>query len=457
MQSRQRHFKLAHSEKLSPLRAVLSSGLTGSLRVPGDKSISHRALMLSALCIGTSTITGLLESEDVIATAKAMAALGAYVERSQDGAWHVRGLGVGGLAEPEVEIDFGNAGTGVRLCAGLVAANPISVRFTGDASLRSRPMGRIITPLEQMGARFEAETPGRLPLTLIGARNPVPIAYELPVASAQVKSAVLLAALNTPGTTSVIETVATRDHSERMLAAFGAAIKIETHGNGRRISVTGQRELTATDVDVPGDPSSAAFPLVAALICENSEITVENVMLNPTRTGLIDTLRDMGGDMTISNRRQSGGEEVGDITARTSRLRGVSVPAERAPSMIDEYPILAVAAARAEGTTHMAGLDELRVKESDRLAAVAAGLAANGVTVTTGDNWLQVEGGPVPGGGRVETHLDHRIAMAFAVLGLAARDPVTVDDAAIIATSFPGFVDLMRDLGARLEDTPVRS
>lgn len=448
---------LAQSDHLSPLRALHSTGLAGRMSVPGDKSISHRALMLSALCVGKSTITGLLESEDVIATAKAMAALGAYVERTNDGAWHVQGVGVGGLSQPEVEIDFGNAGTGVRLCAGLVAATPINVRFTGDASLQSRPMGRIITPLEQMGTVFEAETPGRLPLTVKGARDPVPMTYELPMPSAQVKSAVLLAGLNTPGTTSVIETVATRDHSERMLKAFGADIEIKVEGNARRISITGQRELTPTDVDVPGDPSSAAFAIVAALICENSEITVENVMLNPTRTGLIDTLQDMGADIAISNRRQSGGEEVGDITARTSALRGVAVPAERAPSMIDEYPVLAVAAACAEGTTRMTGLDELRVKESDRLAAVACGLEVNGVAVRAGDNWLEVDGGPVPGGGIVETHLDHRIAMAFSVLGLVSQDTVTIDDAAIISTSFPDFIDSLRQLGARLEDVTAAS
>lgn len=448
---------LAHSQHSSPLRAQRSSGLTGRMSVPGDKSISHRAVMLSALCVGKSTVTGLLESEDVIATVKAMAALGAYVERTRDGAWHIQGVGVGGLSQPDIEIDFGNAGTGVRLCAGLVASTPIDVRFTGDASLQSRPMGRIITPLEQFGAVFEAKTPGRLPLTLHGARNPVPVSYELPIPSAQVKSAVLLAGLNTPGTTTVIETVPTRDHSERMLAAFGAAISIETDGQVHRISLTGQHELRATDVAVPGDPSSAAFALVAALICENSEITVENVMLNPTRTGLIETLLDMGADITISGRREAGGEEIGDITARTSKLHGVNVPAERAPSMIDEYPVLAVAAACADGTTHMAGLDELRVKESDRLAAVAAGLELNGVSARAGENWLEVDGGEVPGGGLVETHLDHRIAMAFSVLGLVSHDAVTIDDGAIIATSFPNFISSMRELGANLADLPVES
>ena len=416
-------FSVSQSRQLSPLRASRSPGLTGRVTVPGDKSISHRALMLSALCIGRSTIAGLLESEDVIATAHAMAALGANVERTSDGVWHVDGVGVAGLSQPEREIDFGNAGTGVRLCAGLVASSPISVRFTGDASLRSRPMGRIITPLEGFGAAFEAEIPGRLPLTVHGARNPVPTTYELPVASAQVKSAVLLAALNTPGTTSVIETVPTRDHTERMLRAFGAEIETRPEGNKSRISVTGQRELTPCHVDVPADPSSAAFPLVTGLICENSEITVENVMLNQTRTGLITTLREMGGDITISNQRQAGGEDVGDVTVRSSALKGVEVPAERAPSMIDEYPVLAVAASFANGTTRMKGLEELRVKESDRLSAVAAGLAQNGVVHRAGDDWLEVDGGAVPGGGTVETHLDHRIAMAFAVMGLASEKP----------------------------------
>ncbi len=442
---------LAGSHRSIPLRARRSSGLRGRFAVPGDKSISHRALMLSAVCVGKSTITGLLESEDVIATAKAMAALGAYVERAQDGRWHVHGLGVGGLAEPEIPIDFGNAGTGVRLCAGLVASTPIKVGLTGDASLRSRPMNRIITPLEKIGARVDCETPGRLPMTLHGARQPVPITYRLPVPSAQVKSAVLLAGLNTPGTTTVIETVPTRDHSERMLAAFGAEITSELNGDERHISITGHTELTPTDVSVPADPSSAAFALVTALVCKDSEITVENVMLNPTRTGLIETLREMGGDIEIAGRRMSGGEEVADITARTSALTGVNVPAERAPSMIDEYPVLAVAAAVADGTTHMAGLDELRVKESDRLAAVAAGLEANGVKVRTGDNWLEVDGGKVPGGGLVKTHLDHRVAMSFTVLGLVADAPTAIDDSTIIATSFPEFTGQMQELGASIE------
>ncbi len=443
---------MSHAQQPIPLRSRSAGALNGHVTVPGDKSISHRALMLSAVTVGRSTVTGLLESGDVIATARAMAALGANVERLSDGTWHIDGLGVGGLQQPGVEIDFGNAGTGVRLCAGLVAASLLSVRFTGDASLRSRPMDRIITPLEQIGARFEADIPGRLPLTLHGARNPVPITYELPVPSAQVKSAVLLAGLNTPGTTTVVETEATRDHSERMLKAFGADIAVVETTNARRISITGHHELKPCEIAVPADPSSAAFPLVAALICRDSEVTISNVMLNPTRDGLIRTLEEMGADITISNVRKAGGEDVGDITARTSGLKGIAVPATRAPSMIDEYPVLAVAAAFAEGTTRMDGLAELRVKESDRLAVVIAGLEANGVTVAAGEDWMEVTGGVVPGGGHVATHLDHRIAMSFLVMGLASENSVTIDDGQMIATSFPEFTGLMQELGAEFEE-----
>jgi 3-phosphoshikimate 1-carboxyvinyltransferase len=433
-----------------PLSGRRSGALAGAVTVPGDKSISHRALMFSALAIGESRIAGLLEAEDVINTARAMAALGAHVERWRDGTWHVTGVGVGGFAAPAAALDFGNSGTGARLTAGLVATTPIDAVFTGDASLKKRPMGRITAPLSQMGARFDTAEGGRLPMTVHGARQPVPIVYRLPVASAQVKSAVLLAGLNAPGETTVIEEIATRDHTERMLAGFGATISVEEKAGEQHITVAGQRELKAQDVTVPGDPSSAAFAIVAALITPGSAVTVENVLLNPTRTGLIETLVEMGADITIANRRIQGGETVGDITARSSALHGVIVPAARAPSMIDEYPVLSVAAAFASGTTRMQGLHELRVKESDRLAAVAAGLAANRVEHRTGDDWLEVTGGAVAGGGRVTTHMDHRIAMSFLVMGLAALNPVTVDDAAMIATSFPDFEGFMAGLGAEL-------
>ncbi|HEX3217725.1 MAG TPA: 3-phosphoshikimate 1-carboxyvinyltransferase [Aestuariivirgaceae bacterium] len=435
-----------------PLAACPSPGLHGRARVPGDKSISHRALMLGALAIGETTISGLLEAEDVINTARAMAALGADVERWRDGTWHVRGVGIGGFRSPDNPIDFGNSGTGARLTAGLIATTPVVARLTGDASLRKRPMGRIIAPLQRMGARFDSAEGGRLPLTLTGARDPVPIVYELPVASAQVKSAVLLAALNTPGTTTVIEPVATRDHTERMLRGFGAALDVAEAADGRRrITVAGERELAATALAVPGDPSSAAFPLVAALITRDSDLVLDGILLNPTRTGLIDTLRHMGADLSIDNQRQSGGELLGDIRVRSSTLHGVHVPASRAPSMIDEFPVLAVAASFADGTTRMEGLHELRVKESDRLAAIIGGLEANGVACRSGEDWLEIDGGRVPGGGLVSTLMDHRIAMAFLVMGLAAAEPVTVDDATMIATSFPDFDDFMQRLGARFE------
>ncbi|WP_137388680.1 3-phosphoshikimate 1-carboxyvinyltransferase [Rhodoligotrophos defluvii] len=436
----------------SPLVSRHSKGLKGQVRVPGDKSISHRALMLGALTVGETTIDGLLEAEDVLATAAAMRALGAEVSRDDDGRWHVHGVGVGGFSTPSAPLDFGNAGTGVRLCMGLIATTPIRAVLTGDASLCKRPMGRVVVPLEQMGARFVASEGGRLPATITGAERGIPIAYTLPVASAQVKSAILLAALNTPGETTVIEAVPTRDHTERMLQAFGADITTVPEGGGRRITVRGHTEFNPQPIVVPADPSSAAFPLVAALITEGSHIILENVMLNPTRTGLIETLVEMGGDIVIRNERLAGGEPVGDIEVRHSRLKGVRVPAERAASMIDEYPILSIAAACAEGRTEMIGLDELKVKESDRLAAIVAGLSANGVPHEVGENWLMVEGaGPAGrprGGGVVETHMDHRIAMAFLTLGLASREPVTVDDGRMIATSFPSFMPLMQGLGA---------
>lgn len=439
-----------HEQSAQPLLSRKTAGLSGRITVPGDKSMSHRALMLGAVAIGETTITGLLEAEDVINTARAMTALGAEAARGTDGTWRVQGVGVGGLRSPGAPLDFGNSGTGVRLAMGLMATTPLTAVCTGDASLSRRPMGRVITPLGKFGARFEASEGGRLPLTLHGAKHPVPVTYTLPVASAQVKSAVLLAGLNTPGRTTVIEPTPTRDHTERMLAGFGARITVEEGEDGRHISVAGQHELRAQHLAIPGDPSSAAFPLVAALITEGSDIVIENIMLNPTRIGVIQTLIEMGADIRIENRRLAGGEEVGDLHVRHSRLQGVRVPAERAPSMIDEYPILAVAAAFAEGTTRMEGLEELRVKESDRLAAVEAGLQANGVPTNSGRDWLEVTGGGAPGGGRVITHMDHRIAMSFLVMGMASRIYTMVDDSRFIATSFPDFTGLMNSLGARI-------
>ncbi len=436
-----------------PLAAQASGPLMGRMRVPGDKSISHRALMLGAVSMGETVIEGLLEAADVLGTANAMRMLGANVERGSDGLWRVQGLGVGGLLEPTAVIDFGNAGTGVRLTMGLVAAQPIAVTFTGDASLVKRPMGRVLDPLVGMGVEVIARSGGRLPLTMRGAATPIPVTYRVPMPSAQVKSAVLLAGLGTPGITTVIEPVFTRDHTERMLAGFGAAIEVDTDADGvRTIRLEGRPNLTGRPVTVPSDPSSAAFPIVAATIVPGSDVTVEGVLMNPARTGLIETLLEMGADIEVVGERETGGERLADLRVRAAELKGVTVPAERAPSMIDEYPILAAAAAVAEGETRMQGLEEMRVKESDRLAAVAAGLKANGVDCTEGEDWLVVRGGPVPGGGLVATHLDHRIAMSFLVLGLVARSPVTVDDAAMIATSFPTFEGLMTGAGARLEE-----
>ncbi len=436
--------------KIQPLMSRKASGLQGRIRVPGDKSMSHRALMFGAVAIGETRIQGLLEAEDVINTAKAMAALGAGTFRDDTGIWHVQGVGVAGLQSPAAPLDFGNSGTGIRLALGLMATTPLVAKCVGDASLSKRPMGRVTKPLEQMGARFDAAEGNRLPLTLHGAKHAVPIVYTLPVASAQVKSAVLLAGLKAPGRTTVIEPVATRDHTERMLTAFGARLSIEEKDGVRHVSVEGQHELTAQSIDIPGDPSSAAFPMVAALLSEGSDITIENIMLNPTRTGLIITLIEMGADIQIENRRMAGGEDIGDLRIKSSKLRGIRVPAARAPSMIDEYPILSVAASFAEGTTRMDGLEELRVKESDRLAAVEAGLQANGVMTHSGPDWLEVSGGGAPGGGRVITHMDHRIGMSFLVMGLASRIHTSIDDGSFIATSFPNFIDLMNGLGARI-------
>lgn len=439
-----------------PLLAAPSDiPLQGRVRVPGDKSISHRALMLGGLAIGETRITGLLEGEDVLATAAAMRALGADLIREADGTWVVHGVGVGGLAEPENVLDMGNAGTGARLLMGILASHPLTAFLTGDASLRRRPMARVTAPLARCGAQFFCREGGRLPLAVIGAREPLAIDYRLPVASAQVKSAILLAGLNAAGTTRVIEPEATRDHTERMMRYFGATVaRGDDNGEGI-IELAGEAVLRGADVLVPADPSSAAFPMAAALIVPGSDVTLTDLCLNPGRIGLIETLREMGADLTIENAREENGEPVGDVRVRHGRLQGVTVPADRAPSMIDEYPVLAAIAAVAEGRTHMPGIGELRVKESDRLDAVARGLSACGVAVQADADSLTVEGGRgVQGNGRsgdaVRTDLDHRIAMAFAVLGLAARDGVRVDDAAPIATSFPDFVPLMQRLGAAI-------
>lgn len=435
----------------TPLTARRGGPLQGRVRVPGDKSISHRALILAAMTVGESTVSGLLESEDVLNTAKAMRTLGAKLERSADGMWHIHGVGVGGFAEPDAPLDFGNSGTGCRLAIGAVAGCPIKATFDGDASLRKRPMRRVLDPLEKMGARvLDQAEGGRLPLTLQGALDPLPLEYESPVPSAQLKSAVLLAGLAAPGETTVIEAEATRDHTERLLKHFGAKIVSKPHGElGRRITLRGQPELAPARVTVPADPSSAAFPLVGALVVPGSELVLEQVMTNPLRTGLFTTLKEMGAKIDVIEKRDDGGEEVADLRITTSPLKGVEVPPERAPAMIDEYLVLGVAAAFAEGTTRMRGLKELRVKESDRLEATADMLRVNGVVVEIEGDDLIVHGkGSVPGGGEVKTHMDHRIAMSALVMGLAAEQPVRIDDSAFIATSFPDFVGLMRGLGA---------
>ncbi|HZB92330.1 MAG TPA: 3-phosphoshikimate 1-carboxyvinyltransferase [Stellaceae bacterium] len=437
---------------MTPLSSGTAAALNGRLRAPGDKSVSHRALILAALAVGRTRITGLLEGEDVLHTAAAMGALGAGVARGEDGAWRVDGIGLGGLAEPEDVLDFGNSGTGARLLMGVAAGHPITTFFTGDASLRRRPMARVTEPLQRMGARILGRDGGRLPLAVIGAASPLPITYRLPVASAQIKSAVLLAGLSAPGHTIVIEPQPTRDHSERMLRHFGAEVAVADEPEGRRITLRGQPELRAADLAVPGDPSSAAFPIVAALLVPGSDVVIEGVGVNPLRAGLFETLKEMGADLSLAHERLEGGEPVADLRVRASTLRGVEVPAERAPRMIDEYPVLAVAAAFASGRTVMHGLGELRVKESDRFSAIAQGLSDCGVGVDVAGDTLAVEGvsGPPLGGTEIAARLDHRIAMAFLVLGLAARRPVVIDDAATIATSFPGFVEAMNGLGARI-------
>ncbi len=425
--------------------------LRGTIRVPGDKSISHRSIMLGALAVGETRVTGMLEGEDVLSTAAAMRAMGASVERIGDGEWSIHGVGDGALLQPQTPLDMGNSGTSTRLLMGLVASHPITATFVGDASLSKRPMGRVIDPLSQMGAAFEASEGGRLPLTVRGASPAVPIEYRLPVASAQVKSAVLLAGLNTPGITTVIEPVPTRDHSERMLRGFGADLTVEVQADGTRvIRLVGEAELKPQTIEVPGDPSSAAFFIVAALVVPGSELTIENVGLNPTRAGLIEVLRQMGGDITEVNRREVGGEPVADLVVRHSALQGVEVDPAVVPSMVDEFPALFVAAALAEGTTVTTGLEELRVKESDRIAVMAAALTGAGARVTETEDGLTIEGTggePLRGtAGAVATHLDHRIAMSMAVAGLASRDGVEVDDTRPIATSFPIFEPLLDGL-----------
>lgn len=443
-----------HLPTPSALTSGTGSGLQGTIRVPGDKSVSHRALMLGALALGETEIHGLLEGEDVLRTAAAMRLLGGETEKGTDGTWRACGRGNGGLAEASDVLDLGNAGTGTRLLMGLVTPYPMTTFFTGDASLRSRPMARVSDPLSQMGARFVSRSKGRPPLAVIGTADPCPITYKLPVASAQVKSAILLAGLNTPGITTVIEPEATRDHTELMLRGFGVDVKIEETPEGRACSLQGQIDLRGRKIVVPGDPSSAAFPLVAALILPGSNILIENVGLNPHRIGLIDTLIEMGAAIEIRNARVEAGEKVGDLQVKHSQLNGVTVPPERAPSMIDEYPILAVAAAFADGETKMLGLGELRVKESDRLGAMARGLAACGVSVAEGEDWLLVRGtGRKPkGGAHIAVNLDHRPAMSFLILGLAAEQPVSIDDGSPIDTSFPGFVDLMNGMGGTIHE-----
>lgn len=441
----------------TPLMSIRSGVLEGDVRVPGDKSISHRALILGAVAVGETAIDGLLESDDVMCTAAALGALGARIERGDDGVYRVQGVGVGGLAAPGTVLDMGNSGTGARLLIGLVASHPFTCHFTGDASLRARPMARVATPLRRMGARFVASPEMRLPLAVIGTEMPVPITYRLPVASAQVKSAILFAGLNTPGVTTVIEPAPTRDHSEIMLGHFGAEVGVtETGEGGRVITLAGQPEISGREISVPGDPSSAAFPAVAALLVPGSDVVLRGIGINPLRAGIYETLREMGADIEYRNRRLIGGEPVADIAVSAGALRGVDVPPDRAPAMIDEYPVLAIAAACAEGTTRLNGLGELRVKESDRLSAIAEGLAASGVEVEEGEDSLIIQGagGPPPGGGRIESQLDHRIAMAFLILGMVADKPVHIDDASVIDSSFPGFAELMNGLGAEIREEP---
>ena len=437
------------------MRASSSRPLKGEVSIPGDKSISHRSLILGALAIGQTRITGLLEGQDVLDTARAMVSFGAQVEKVEGGEWYVEGVGVGGFAEPETVVDCGNSGTGVRLIMGAMATTPINVTFTGDHSLNSRPMGRVTDPLSKFGVATFGRSKGRLPMTIVGARSPIPIQYTVPVPSAQVKSALLLAGLNVPGDTIITETEKTRDHTERMLSSFGAEIKVEDYSNRRLISLSGYSELKGQNVRVPSDPSSAAFPICAAITVEGSDILVPNITLNETRAGLFTTLIEMGANLSFENEREESGEPVADIRACFSPdLQGIEVPPERAASMIDEYPILAVVAANASGDTRMRGVRELRVKESDRIDAMAKGLRSNGVSVDEGEDWWIVKGngaGSVKGGSTCQTFLDHRIAMSFLILGLSSQKYIEIDDCSPINTSFPNFIQLMRELGANLE------
>ena len=438
---------------MTSIIANLSTNLTGSITIAGDKSISHRSIILGALSIGETTVDGLLESQDILATISAMQAFGAEIEKKADKKWHINGLGVGGLDEPEKVLDLGNSGTGVRLILGVAAGNPITSFFSGDESLSRRPMARVLKPLEMMGASFTSRTGGLLPLSCTGPQTLQPIDYSLPVASAQVKSAILLAGLNTPGKTIVREPTPTRDHTERMLKQFGSEISIETDNESENIiTLKGESELTGQDIVVPGDPSSAAFPMVAGILAEDSRIEIKNVGINPLRFGLFEILNEMGAKTELIQKHDGVGEPIADIVVKTSKLKGVTVPASIAPRMIDEYPILAVAAACASGTTRMLGLQELRVKESDRLAAMANGLKACGVTVEETSDSLTVHGtgGQIEGGARIQTQLDHRIAMSFLTLGLKAKNPIIIDNGTTINTSFPGFVETMKSLGANL-------
>jgi len=437
------------------MRSVSGNPLSGTAIIPGDKSISHRSLILGALSIGCTEIEGLLEGEDVLDTAEAMRSFGAHVVKHDNGNWYVDGVGVGGFAEPKKIIDCGNSGTGVRLILGAMATSPITATFSGDSSLTKRPMGRVINPLKQFGTQFYFRSGARLPLTSVGAKDPTPICFSMPIASAQVKSAILLAGLNAPGQTVVVEKELTRDHTERMLKGFGATIEIQDSKDGRRIVLDGYPELKSQLISVPRDPSSAAFPICAALITEGSDILVPNIALNPTRAGLFKTLEEMGANIEYINRKSEGGEPVADIRVRFSALRGVEVPPDRAASMIDEYPILSVVASFAEGKTTMLGVKELRVKESDRIDAMARGLMDSGVNVEQEDDTLSVYGkGPlgVPGGADCVTFLDHRVAMSFLCLGLATKNPITIDDYSPVTTSFPNFKDLITNLGGQLEE-----
>lgn len=442
----------AAAELPRPMTFTAAPALSGSVTVPGDKSISHRSLMLSALAVGESRVEGLLEGEDVLATAAAMRAMGADIQRDADGIWHIHGVGVGGLLQPEGALDMGNSGTSTRLLMGLLASHDLTATFIGDASLSKRPMARVTDPLAQMGASFTTSPGGRLPLTMRGACPAVPLDYRLPVASAQVKSAILLAGLNTLGITRVVEPIPTRDHSERMLRGFGADLSVDVEADGTRIiTLVGEAELQPQQIIVPGDPSSAAFPMVAALLVPRSKVTIANVGLNTTRAGLIDLLREMGGSIEVINAREVGGEPVGDLIVTASTLQGVEPDPARAPSMIDEYPVAFIAAALAQGRSVFRGLDELRVKESDRIATMAAGLRAIGVTVEELEDGLVIEGSGgalLQGGEPIATKLDHRIAMSFAVAGLVSRDGVTIDDMRPVATSFPTFTALLQTLGA---------